>query len=53
LLTDNTVDGITNQIRFALDRAATQSWQPWYGRGPAGVGVNEGLENARPINNWR
>jgi len=52
LITDNTVNGITNQIRFALDAAASQSWAPWYGRGPAGVGVNEGLENASPIGNW-
>lgn len=52
LTTDNTEDGITNQIRFALDMAVTQSWQPWYGRGPAGVGRTEGLAGARQANNW-
>jgi len=52
LTTDNTEDGITNQIRFALDMAVTQSWQPWYGRGPAGVGRTQGLAGARQANNW-
>jgi peptidoglycan hydrolase-like protein with peptidoglycan-binding domain len=52
LTTDNTQDGITNQIRFALDKAVTQSWQPWYGRGPAGVGRTEGLQGAREVRNW-
>lgn len=52
LTTDNTEDGITNQIRFALDMAVTQTWQPWYGRGPAGVGRRQGLEGARQVNNW-
>ena len=34
-------------ISFALDDAAkNQSWAPWYGRGPAGVGVNEGFGGA-------
>jgi hypothetical protein len=53
LVTDNTREGITNQIRFSLD-AATRSggWQPWYGRGPAGVGAQQGLAGARAINNW-
>lgn len=52
LTRDNTEDGIENQIRFALDMAVAQSWQPWYGRGPAGVGRTQGLENARRVNNW-
>jgi peptidoglycan hydrolase-like protein with peptidoglycan-binding domain len=52
LTTDNTEDGIRNQIRFALDAAVTNSWQPWYGRGPAGVGRYDGLETARRANNW-
>ena len=43
LTQDNTREGIINQIRFALDMAISQSWQPWYGRGPAGVGRFEGL----------
>jgi hypothetical protein len=53
LTTDNTREGITNQIRFALD-AATRSggWGPWYGRGPAGVGQFEGLAGAQPEGNW-
>lgn len=52
LVSDNTKEGITNQIRFALDKAVTQSWQPWYGRGPAGVGRTEGLQGARQVRNW-
>lgn len=52
LTQDNTRDGIINQIRFALDMAIEQSWQPWYGRGPAGVGRYEGLRGARPAGNW-
>ena len=43
LANDNTVDGITNQIRFALDKAVEQGWGPWYGRIPAGVATNEGF----------
>ena len=52
LTQDNTEDGITNQIRFALDMAVTQSWQPWYGRIPAGVGRRDGLEGAKQVKNW-
>lgn len=52
LTRDNTREGIINQIRFALDMAIEQSWQPWYGRGPAGVGRYEGLRGARPAGNW-
>jgi hypothetical protein len=52
LTTDNTREGIINQIRFALDMAIEQSWQPWYGRGPAGVGRYEGLGSARQARNW-
>ena len=53
LTQDNTREGIINQIRFALDMAIEQSWQPWYGRGPAGVGRYEGLRGAQPAGNWR
>lgn len=37
-------------VDFALDEAArNKSWSHWYGRGPAGVGVNEGFSGgARP-----
>lgn len=53
LRTDNTLEGITTQIRFALDRAVSQGWQPWYGRETAGVGVRDGLKNAKAIGNWK
>jgi len=37
-------------IEFGLNEAArNKSWQPWYGRGPARIGVRQGLENARPV----
>lgn len=52
LISDNTREGITNQIRFALDQAAVKGWQPWYGRQSVNVGVRDGLENAKPIGNW-
>lgn len=51
---ENTLEGITRQIQFALDKAAEgKSWQPWYGREKAGVSVTEGLTNAKPLYNWR
>jgi hypothetical protein len=53
LTQDNTVEGITTQIRFALDEAAKGGWTPWYGRGPAGVGERQGLSAAKPIYNWK
>lgn len=52
LTTDNTVDGITNQIRFALDQATKVGWSPWMGRGPAGVAADAGLKGSKAINNW-
>lgn len=52
LIHDNNPDGILNQIRFALDKAVTQGWKPWYGRKPAGIGVWDGLQNARQVRNW-
>lgn len=53
LRTDNTPEGITNQIRFALDKAVVLGWTPWYGRKTAGVGEREGLAGARAIGNWK
>tara|TARA_B110000858_G_scaffold197574_1_gene259737 strand:- start:3927 stop:4802 length:876 start_codon:yes stop_codon:yes gene_type:complete len=43
LVNDNTVEGITNQIRFALDQAVVGGWGPWYGRLSAGIATNEGF----------
>jgi hypothetical protein len=43
LVNDNSVEGITNQIRFALDEAVKGGWTPWYGRFPARVSSNEGF----------
>lgn len=51
LLTDNTKDGITNQIRFALNQAATSGWGQWYGAANAGISDFQGLNGARPVNN--
>jgi len=53
LRADNTVDGVTNQVRFALDKAVELGWTPWYGRGPAGVGVRDGLKGAKKLGNWK
>ena len=53
LTTDNTKEGITNQIRFALDQAVTgNGWQPWAGRVPAGVAQYAGLQGSRAIRNY-
>lgn len=52
LLSDNTPEGIENQIRFALDMAVADSWQPWAGRIPARVGRRQGLDGARQVRNW-
>lgn len=53
LTEDNNLDGIRKQTQFALDKAAENGWGAWYGRKPAGVGVRDGLANARPVGNWR
>lgn len=53
LVDDNTLDGISRQIQFALDMAVRDSWKHWYGRKTAGVGLREGLENAVQLNNWK
>lgn len=52
LITDNTPEGIRNQIRFALDKAVDQGWTPWYGRYNVGVGEWDGLEGAKKLGNW-
>lgn len=52
LTKDNTPEGITNQIRFALDQATKLGWKPWYGRGPAGVGEWDGLKGSKAVRNW-
>jgi len=52
LISDNTPDGITNQIRFALDAAVTQGWRPWSGARAAGISQWQGLQGARRARNW-
>ena len=53
LTTDNTKEGIINQIRFALDQAVTgNGWQPWAGRVPAGVAQYAGLQGSKAIKNY-
>ena len=32
--------------------AVSETWQPWYGRGPAGVGKTDGLGGAKQVKNW-
>lgn len=53
LRADNTPDGITNQVRFALDAAVDQGWTPWYGRKTAGVSAKQGLAGAKKVGNWK
>ena len=52
LTKDNNKEGIVNQIRFALDMAVRDSWQPWYGRKTAGINRRQGLAGAEPAMNW-
>jgi len=52
LVEDNTREGIVTQIRYALDKAAVGGWGPWYGRIHAGVGLKDGLGDAKAIRNW-
>lgn len=51
LTTDNTKDGVTNQIRFALNNAVTGGWGAWYGAAAAGVSNRQGLDGAHTVNN--
>jgi len=51
LMTDNTQDGITNQIRFALNNAVTGGWGQWYGAAAGGVSARQGLNGAHVVNN--
>jgi GH24 family phage-related lysozyme (muramidase) len=51
LITDNTQDGITNQIRFALNNAVTSGWTPWYGAAAGGISARQGLNGAHTVNN--
>lgn len=51
LLTDNTREGITNQIRFALDKASSNGWGAWYGAGAAGISDWQGLGGSATVNN--
>ena len=53
LRSDNTLEGITTQIQFALDMAVDKGWSPWYGSKAAGIGPREGLEDAVAVYNWR
>lgn len=53
LQNDNTPEGITTQIRFALDKAAEKGWSPWYGSKKVDVDARDGLSDAKPIGNWK
>lgn len=53
LLTDNTADGVRNQIRFALDKAAEAgNWNAWYGARNALDDLEQGLSGASVNGNW-
>jgi hypothetical protein len=53
LVNDNTLEGITKQVQFALDMAVERGWTPWYGRRTAGISPRQGLANAVQVNNWQ
>ena len=53
LVSDNTLEGITNQIRWSLDYVAkTGSWNPWKGAARVGIEDDEGLNGSKSVNNW-
>ena len=53
LVSDNTLEGITNQIRWSLDYVAnTGSWNPWMGAARVGIEDAEGLNGSKSVNNW-
>lgn len=54
LRTDNTNEGIRNQIRFALDMAVSLGWGPWYGyrNTISNTNLRLGLTGARRARNW-
>ena len=53
LVSDNTLEGITNQIRWSLDYVAKAgSWSPWKGAARVGIENDEGLNGSKAINNW-
>ena len=53
LVSDNTLEGITNQIRWSLDYVAkTGSWSPWKGAARVRIENDEGLNGSKAINNW-
>ena len=53
LVSDNTLEGITNQIRWSLDyESKTGSWNPWKGAARVGIEDDEGLNGSKSVNNW-
>lgn len=53
LPTENHLEGVTNQIRFGLDKAATLGWTPWYGAKARNISARQGLQGAKPVGNWK
>lgn len=53
LPTENHLEGITNQIRFGLDKAVNSGWTPWYGAKAKGISARQGLEGSRVVGNWK
>lgn len=52
LVTDNSREGITNQVRFALDKASQNGWGAWYGAAKVGVGDWDGIGGSRSLGNY-
>lgn len=52
LVNDNTREGVTNQIRFALDKASQKGWGAWYGAAKVGVGDWDGIGGSRSLGNY-
>lgn len=53
LPTENHLEGVTNQIRFSLDKVTKTGWTPWYGAKARNISARQGLEGSKPIGNWK
>lgn len=49
---ENHLEGVTNQIRFSLDKAVELGWTPWYGAKNQGLTKWQGLNGAKALGNW-
>ena len=47
LSADNSPEGLSRQIDFALGKAKKVGWKPWYGAAKAGIGDRDGIDGTQ------